>query len=62
MAVFPSPFVGIYPATKAYIDVMSRVITEEIRDYNVDVLTYRPFGVSTPMMEQKHGPLMITPK
>jgi short-subunit dehydrogenase len=28
MAVFPAPFVGIYPATKAYVDVMSRIITK----------------------------------
>lgn len=35
---------------------------EECKDSNVDVLTYRPFGVSTPMMSQRQGNLMISPK
>lgn len=60
--VFPAPFVSIYPVTKVYIDVMSRIIEQETKDSNVDVLTYRPFGVRTPMMSQKHGRLMISAK
>ena len=60
--VFPAAFLGIYPATKVYIDVMSRIIEQECKESNVDVLTYRPFGVSTPMMSQRQGKFMITPK
>lgn len=33
----------------------------ENRD-KIDVLSVRPFGVKTPMMEMKKGKFMITPK
>ena len=60
--VYPSPNTGSYPATKVYIDVMSRTLAEETKRTRIDILTYRPFGVSTPMMGNKRGPMMITPQ
>ena len=53
--VFPSPRLGLYSFTKIYVDVFSRIIAEECSMKNIDVITYRPFGVSTPMMGMKKG-------
>ena len=53
--IYPSPRVGLYSFTKVYLDVFSRIITKECLDLGVDVLTYRPFGVSTPMMGMRKG-------
>lgn len=53
--VFPSPRVGLYTFTKTYNDVFSRIIEKEYKEYNTDVLTVRPFGVTTPMMGMRKG-------
>lgn len=57
--VFPSPRVGLYTFSKTYNDVFSRILTKQLHSHNIDVLTVRPFGVSTPMMGMKKGKLML---
>ena len=52
---------GVYSSTKRSIDVYSRILDLENRD-KIDVLSVRPFGVTTFMMKMKKGPYMITPR
>jgi hypothetical protein len=46
--------------TKKIIDVYTRTLEKELGD-KMDVVTVRPFGVTTKMMKMKKGPFMITP-
>jgi short-subunit dehydrogenase len=59
--VFLSPRVGVYSSTKRTLDIYSRIMEVENRD-KIDVISVRPFGVSTKMMKFKKGPFMITPR
>jgi 17beta-estradiol 17-dehydrogenase / very-long-chain 3-oxoacyl-CoA reductase len=59
--VYLSPRVGVYSSTKRSIDVYSRILDLENND-KIDVLSVRPFGVTTYMMKMKKGPFMITPR
>lgn len=59
--VFVSPFLTIYSSTKHLIDIYTRTLAAENRE-KVDILSSRPFGVTTKMMKMGKGPLMITPE
>lgn len=59
--VYLSPRVGVYSSTKRTLDVYSRIMNLE-NDDKIDILSVRPFGVSTKMMKMKKGPFMITPR
>jgi short-subunit dehydrogenase len=59
--VFLSPFLGIYSSVKHSLDCYSRTLYLENSD-RVDVLSVRPFGVATKMMDMKKGAYMISPK
>lgn len=59
--VFLSPNVGVYSCTKRSLDRYSQALDQENSD-RVDVLSVRPFGVTTKMMKMKKGPFMITPR
>lgn len=48
MSVFPAPTLGIYPATKRYIELFTESLLKE--NGNIDVLLMTPLGVSTDMM------------
>ncbi len=56
-----SPRVGVYSSAKKSIDIYSRILRLENND-KIDVISVRPFGVTTKMMKMKKGPLMITPR
>ena len=58
---FISPRMGIYSSIKKTVDVVSRILKLE-NDDKIDVISIRPFGVTTKMMKMKKGPLMITPR
>ena len=58
--MFPAPYVGIYSSNKHLIDIYTRTLDLENED-KIDVLSCRPFGVTTKMMKMKKGPFMITP-
>jgi len=54
-ALYPFPNItAIYGATKAYVDILSRSVSEEVGD-KIDVLSVRPSEVSTAMI--RHPPL-----
>lgn len=57
--VYPSHGNGLYTVTKMMLDIYSRTMTQENKD-KIDVLSARPFGVRTPMMDNLKGKLMIT--
>lgn len=59
--VFLSSRVGVYSSTKRTVDVYTRILDLENND-KIDVVSIRPFGVTTKMMKMKKGPLMITPR
>ena len=52
---------GTYSPSKVMLDIYSRTMSIENRD-KVDVISVRPFGVKTPMMDMKKGVYMITPQ
>ena len=53
--------VGVYSSAKLILDVYSRVLSLENKD-KMDVISMRPFGVTTKMMKMKKGPFMISPR
>lgn len=59
--VYLSPRVGVYSSTKRSVDVYSRILDLENQD-KIDIMSVRPFGVTTAMMQMKKGPYMITPR
>ena len=48
-AVLPSYIIPVYSATKAYVDTLSRMIDEDVRE-KIDVISVRPDAVSTQML------------
>lgn len=48
MSVFPSPVLGLYPATKLYIEKFTQALAEEYKG-KIDVLLLVPLGVTTDM-------------
>jgi len=49
-ALYPWPsLVPVYGATKAFVDILSRSVSEEVEE-KIDVMTVRPCGVSTDLM------------
>jgi len=50
---------GLYTVTKLMLDIYSRTTSLENAD-KIDILSSRPFGVRTPMMNNLKGKLMIT--
>lgn len=59
--VFLSGRLGVYSSTKRSLDIYSQILDLEHRD-KIDIISLRPFGVTTKMMKMKKGPLMITPR
>lgn len=59
--VYLSPRVGVYSSTKRSVDIYSRILDLENKD-KIDILSVRPFGVTTAMMQMKKGPYMLTPR
>lgn len=59
--VFLSPYLGVYSSAKHSLDRYSRTLGLENSD-RVDVLSVRPFGVATKMMDMKKGAYMISPR
>jgi short-subunit dehydrogenase len=53
--------VGVYSSTKKSLDVYSRILDLENGD-KIDIISVRPFGVTTRMMRMKKGPFMISPR
>eukprot|EP01017_Pseudomicrothorax_dubius_P030741 TRINITY_DN3859_c0_g2_i2.p1 TRINITY_DN3859_c0_g2~~TRINITY_DN3859_c0_g2_i2.p1 ORF type:complete len:137 (-),score=37.68 TRINITY_DN3859_c0_g2_i2:135-545(-) len=49
------PYTTVYSATKAFDDFFSRALALEMYQEKVDVLTLRPFYVTTPMSAMKTG-------
>jgi len=50
VALYPWPILApVYGATKAYIDILSRSVSEEVGD-KIDVISVRPSGVSTALL------------
>ena len=58
-AVILFPCVGIYPSTKHLTDIYTRTLAIENSE-NIDILSARPFGVSTPLMKMRKGERLIT--
>jgi short-subunit dehydrogenase len=58
--VYLSSNVGVYSSTKKSLDIYTRILQKENED-KIDVISVRPFGVTTKMMKMKKGPFMITP-
>lgn len=59
--VFFSPYVGIYSSTKNLVDIYSRTLSIE-NNNKIDIISCRPFGVTTSMMKMKKASFMITPR
>lgn len=59
--VYISSLLGVYSSCKKTLDIYSRILAQENND-KIDVLSVRPFGVATKMMQMKKGPFMITPR
>jgi len=55
-AIYPVPMLGIFSATKAYIDVLSRVLDTEAGS-KIDVITVRPWNVKS--VVSKKSPLKL---
>lgn len=53
VSVVPSPYLGTYPATKKFLDIVTNTINREYEQ--IDFLLVRPFGVSTDMMNGLKG-------
>ena len=52
---------GVYSSAKLIYDVYSRVLSMENED-KIDIMSLRPFGVTTKMMKMKRGPFMVSPR
>lgn len=52
---------GVYSSAKLILDHYSQMIAQENKD-KIDIISLRPFGVSTKMMAMKKGPWMVTPR
>lgn len=50
-----------YSPSKVMMDIYSRTLSIENRD-KIDIISVRPFGVSTPMLSMKKSKYIITPK
>lgn len=50
-----------YTPSKVMLDIYSRTLTVENRD-KLDIISIRPFGVSTPMLRMLKSKFIITPK
>jgi len=68
LSIFPSPILGIYPATKLYIDRFTHGLELENKD-KIDVLLMTPLGITTEMTGSSKGttrvvvgPFMVTPE
>lgn len=53
--------VGVYGTIKCFFDLYSRTLSLQNND-KIDILSLRPFGVTTNMMRMKKMQRMITPK
>lgn len=60
VGVFNALFCGIYPSTKLILDIYCQNLDLEQKD-KIDILSIRPFGVSTSMMGMKKNPEIIPP-
>ena len=61
-AVTPMNSLGHYSATKAYFDVLSRMVEEDVR-HKIDVMALRPDAVSTEMIGSVEvGSYIISPE
>ena len=58
---FISHGASTYTHSKVMVDHYSRTLAIENKD-KLDIITVRPFGVRTSMMEMEKGPFMISPK
>jgi len=59
---FPSPYVGVYSATKQFVRLFTYGLHRENSD-KVDVLCVKPLGVLTGMMQfRKEVPMMVLPE
>jgi len=59
-AHFISPRLGVYSALKKALDVYSQILTKEAKG-KIDVISVRPFGVATNMMQMKKSDFIIKP-
>jgi short-subunit dehydrogenase len=54
MSALPSPNIGVYPASKIYLDVFTLALEKENCD-KIDVLLLRPLGVTTDLTNSWKG-------
>ena len=58
--VFFSPYLGIYSTIKHLLDIYTRTLALE-NSQNIDIISARPFGVTTPLMKMRKENSLITP-
>lgn len=59
---FAQPYTAAYCASKAFVDFFTRALALEFKGSRTDILSLRPFYVSTPMNGLKRGLDTITPE
>lgn len=60
-SIFISQGTASYTSSKVMMDIYSRTLSIENKD-KIDIISVRPFGVSTPMLSMKKSRYIITPK
>ena len=58
---FNSFYLGVYPTLKRMADIYSRTLSLENKG-KIDIISSCPFGVTTKMINNKKGPMIITPE
>jgi short-subunit dehydrogenase len=58
--IYTGPYYGVYSSSKHFIDIYSRALSQEQRD-KIDIISIRPFGVTTTMYRMKKNYYAITP-
>ncbi|CAD5112715.1 DgyrCDS1933 [Dimorphilus gyrociliatus] len=61
VACHPHPFIAIYTASKAFVDLFSRSIREEVKSYGITVQTVLPSFISTKLIGNAR-PRRLIPK
>lgn len=60
-ALYFFPRLGVYSSVKKCLDITSRIVASENSD-KIDVISVRPFGVSTRMSLMMKGAFVLTPR
>jgi short-subunit dehydrogenase len=55
----PLPYRALYAASKSYNDFLSRALSVEYENYNIDFLSVNPFLVESPLSKEKYNGITI---